>query len=186
MYFNKKLPIFLVVCLFIVCSVLSSTAVSDNMDISKPVNIDGKNLICVSYRGDTADFPKNSVEGILSAKGKGADMVSVSVLKTKDGVFVLCEDESLGNICNAPYGRIEEVMSGQLNEYNLYDSFGNLTEYRMHTAEELLNSTDSSLHLIFDIRWEDRDGIYELVRNAKYGETPLTAEQAKVLKPAAL
>lgn len=167
MYFNKKFFILSVVCILIVCLMLSSVAVSDNMDISKPVNIDGKNLICVSYRGDTAGFPKNSVEGILSAKSKGADMVSVSVLKTKDGVFVLCEDESLGNVCNAPYESIGEVMSEQLNEYNLYDSFGNLTEHRMSTAEELLNKTDSSLHLIFDIRWEDKDGIYELVRNAK-------------------
>ena len=103
MCLNKKLSILLVVFTMIVCSVFSSAAVSDSIDISKPVNIDAKNLICVSYRGDTSAFPKNSVEGVLSAKNKGADMVSVSVLKTKDGVFVLCEDESLGNVCNAPY-----------------------------------------------------------------------------------
>ena len=59
-------------------------------------------LLCISHRGDTALYPENSLEGIKSALKKGADFVSVNIEKTADGVFYLCEDESLGNIfgCN--------------------------------------------------------------------------------------
>ena len=61
---------------------------------------DGKrDIITVSYRGDTENYPENSVEAILSAKEAGADMVSVGVQKTKD-VLILAEDENIGNFCN--------------------------------------------------------------------------------------
>lgn len=160
MYFNKKISIIITVILLLVC--LSSAALAaPTADTALP---DGKKLICVSYRGDTAQFPKNSLEGVLSAREKGADMVSVSVLETKDGVPVLCEDESLGNICDAPYEKIGEVIYEEVVKYNLYDSFGNKTEYKLSTLEQLLSQTDSSFHLILDISWDDKDAVYALVR----------------------
>ena len=42
-------------------------------------------IIAVSYRGDTENYPENSLEAILSAKEIGADMVS-----RKSGAFSFC------------------------------------------------------------------------------------------------
>ena len=95
-------------------------------------------LLCVSRRGDTSVYPKNSLEAVLSAKEKGADFVSVSVCKTADGVFYLCEDESLGNICDAPYDNLSQMNSSEVTDYRLFNCFGEKTEYSFASLVKLL------------------------------------------------
>lgn len=133
--------------------------------ISEVIEDNEGRIISVAYRGDTAFYPENSLEGVLSAWEKGADMVSVSVRKTKDGAFVLCEDETLGNVCNAPYESISELTFDETQKYQLYDNSGSLTEHKMASLENLIRNSDINLYLILDINWEDRDGVYELLKS---------------------
>ena len=49
-------------------------------------------LMCISHRGDSAEFESNSLETVVSAFNKGADFVSVNIRKTADGRFVLCDE----------------------------------------------------------------------------------------------
>lgn len=49
-------------------------------------------LLCISYRGDTAEYEANSKEAVLSAFVKGADFVSVSIRKSDSGELVLCSE----------------------------------------------------------------------------------------------
>lgn len=160
MNFKKKIVCIITVLVLVALTVFSSSALS----VGEILSDNEGRILSVAFRGDTAFYPENSLEGVLSTAKKGADMVSVSVMKTKDGVFVLCENESLGNVCDAPYESISEVTFNEVQKYFLYDNGGKLTEYKIASLKELLKSVDSEMHLILDINWEDRDGIYELLK----------------------
>ncbi len=54
--------------------------------------IEQNGLMCISHRGDTAEFESNSLDAVVSAFLKGADFVSVNIRKSSDGDFVLCDE----------------------------------------------------------------------------------------------
>lgn len=120
-------------------------------------------LLCISHRGDTVEYPENSLAAVESALKKGADFVSVSLDKTKDGVFCLCERESLGNVCNAPAGNLSELNFSEIEKYRLLDIYGKETEYRMTSLVELIKNTDSKDGIILDILPEDKDAVYDVL-----------------------
>lgn len=124
-------------------------------------------ILSVSYRGDTENYPDNSLEGVISAFGKGADMVSVNVMKTADGVFILCEDESLNNICKTEYESVDAAQYDKLKGCMLYDNTGKLTEYTFTTVEELIKNTKDDQFLILDCDWQYRDELYALITDNK-------------------
>lgn len=165
MKFLKKLYCISIVILAAFCSVaFDSFAVSDNeAALEKFFSYDEK-LLCISHRGDTAFYPENSLEAVESALKKGADFVSVNLEKTSDGVFYLCEGESLGNVCNATYERLSDATADEADEYFLYDTFGQLTKHKMTSLAELLEKTDSEDGLIFDIKSEYKDEVYDVLK----------------------
>jgi len=52
-------------------------------------------LTADAHRGDTQNYPENSLEGILSAIMLGADVIEIDIRLTKDKVMVLMHDASL-------------------------------------------------------------------------------------------
>jgi len=158
MNFKKKLLYILTLCLLLSFSAPCFCAVNEK----EKADIKAESrLLCISYRGDTANYPENSLEGVLSAFSKGADMVSVSVVMAKDEVLVLGEDESLGNICNAPYESIGSTTYEELSAYKLYNNRGELTEYKISHLRELLEKTEEDDFIIVDADWQYRDEIYK-------------------------
>lgn len=136
-------------------------------------------LMSIAYRGNTASFPENSLEGIISAEEIGVDMVSVNIEKTKDGVFVLCEDENLKNICNSSKDEISQATYAEIKDCFLYDNSGKLTNYKMTSLEDALNATDGDIILILDTDPEDKDEIYDLVLSCEATErTALRFEES--------
>lgn len=119
-------------------------------------------IIAVSYRGDTENYPENSLEAILSAKEIGADMVSVGVAKTKDGTFILAENENVRNFCNADSVTIADTEWAELQNCRLYDNSGKLTDFRIATLSEALEKAKDVV-LILDIEAEDKDEVYSVV-----------------------
>ncbi len=141
----------------------SVAAVSEkNVALDKFYSYEQK-LLCISHRGDTVFYPENSLSAVKSALKKGADFVSVSLDKTKDGVFYLSEHESLGNICNAPYDSLSEISSVDIKNYNTFDIYGNETKYTLTSLAELLKSTDTEDGIILDVLSEDKDEVYEIL-----------------------
>lgn len=141
----------------------TSSAVSENeISVGKFYSYETK-LLCISHRGDTAKYPENSLAAVKSALKKGADFVSVSLDKTSDGVFYLCERESLGNVCNAPYESLSEISSTEVESYKVFDVFGKETEYTLTSLETLLKNTDSEDGIILDILSEDKDAVYDFL-----------------------
>jgi hypothetical protein len=53
---------------------------------------DINSLVCISHRGDSAEYESNSLKAVVSAFDKGSDLVSVNIRKTAEGDFVLCEE----------------------------------------------------------------------------------------------
>ncbi|MBQ1995689.1 MAG: hypothetical protein II237_05815, partial [Clostridia bacterium] len=119
-------------------------------------------IIAVSYRGDTENYPENSLEAILSAKEIGADMVSVSVTKTKDNTLILAENENIRNFCNAEADTISDTEWAQLENCRLYDNSGKLTDCKIATLPEALEKSEDII-LILDISAEDKDFVYGVV-----------------------
>lgn len=160
-----KRSLFYIFCVsaLIVITLFSAFALPSDQTVAEVLSDNQGRILSIAHRGDTAEYPENSLEGVLSAGKKGADMVSVRIGKTLDGVLVLCEDETLGNISDAPYESIGEMMSTEIKSYHLYNNCGVLTEYTMATLKELIDSTDASLYLVLDVDWEDIDAVYNLL-----------------------
>ena len=53
-----------------------------------------------SHRGDTARYPQNSIEAIISACMMGVDVCEIDVRVSKDGIPVLVHDETLTKTTN--------------------------------------------------------------------------------------
>ncbi len=120
-------------------------------------------IMCISRRGDTALYPENSLEGVLSAEEKGADGVSVGVQKTKDGIYVLTENKKLSAITDSPFEAVNEITYNELQYYYLKDNTGTLTKYRMVSLSQTISLTGEDFIIIVDADWEEREGIYDLI-----------------------
>ena len=121
--------------------------------------------MAVSHNGDTALYPANSLEAVISARDKGADAVSVTVSRSKD-TYVLCRSGSLETVCDGSFSNTAEADYAQLKKCRLYDATGKLTDCRIISLSEALEALDGSVYLILDIDWESRDDIYEIVSSA--------------------
>ena len=75
---------------FIFIFILNAVVFTSAITAEEKIQNNRQGLIAVSYRGDTENYPENSIEAILSAKEIGADMVSVGVQQTKD-LLILAE-----------------------------------------------------------------------------------------------
>lgn len=53
---------------------------------------DNSFLVCISHRGNSAEYESNSLKAVVSAFDKGADFVSVNIRKAPDKEFVLCDE----------------------------------------------------------------------------------------------
>ncbi len=161
--YNKIIYI-ITLCLLAACFGFGCVA-ADAEEAARLMENETGRVVSISHRGDTVFYPANSIEAIMSAKDKGADAVSVAVSKTKDGEYVLAENISLGNICNSDYEAVGEITLEELQSCNLYDSYGILTEYKAVSLKEALTELEGSVYLILDIEWEDRDGVYAIIRD---------------------
>lgn len=161
---NRFTSYILLVAAIIFTTVFSSSALSEKEIAAGKFYSTEQKLLCISHRGDTELYPENSLEGVKSALDKGADFVSVNLDKTADGVFYLCESESLGNVCNAPYESLSQMNSSEAGEYKLYDIFGKETEYKLTSLETLLEKTDSEDGIILDVKSEDKDAVYDILK----------------------
>lgn len=159
MRFKRTLFTLAFIFIFILNTVVFTSAITADEKIQN----NRQGLIAVSYRGDTENYPENSIEAILSAKEIGADMVSVGVQKTKD-LLILAEDENIGNFCNSKSESISASCWDQdLENCYLYDNSGKLTECKVACLYDALMAAEDII-LILDIDPEDKDAVYDVVQ----------------------
>lgn len=148
---------------FIFIFILNTVVFTSAITAEEKIQNNRQGLIAVSYRGDTENYPENSIEAILSAKEIGADMVSVGVQKTKD-LLILAEDENIGNFCNSKSESISASYWDQdLENCYLYDNSGKLTECKVACLYDALTVAEDII-LILDIDPEDKDTVYDVVQ----------------------
>ncbi len=107
-----------------------------------------KRITFKAHRGDCANYPENSIEGIASAILAGVDAVEVDVHMTKDGVAVLMHDDTLSRTTNAdefiakkgyPSSmKVSDWTYAQICSLRLKDGNKKLTEYKVPTLYEAL------------------------------------------------
>lgn len=148
---------------FIFIFILNTVVFTSAITAEEKIQNNRQGLIAVSYRGDTENYPENSIEAILSAKEIGADMVSVGVQQTKD-LLILAEDENIGNFCNSKSESISASYWDQdLENCYLYDNSGKLTECKVACLYDALMVAEDII-LILDINPEDKDTVYDVVQ----------------------
>ncbi len=161
---SKIKNIFVITVISILFFSLSFSCFAMNSYSADTLYSEENSIMCISYRGETALYPENSLEGVLSAEEKDADGVSVGVRKTADGILVLTESgKKLSDVTDAPYESVGEITYEQLQNYYLKDNTGALTKYRMVSLSQTISLTGEDFIIIVDAPWEERDGIYDLI-----------------------
>lgn len=121
-------------------------------------------LISVSHRGDTSLYPENSLEAIVSAKNKGADLISVSVQRSKDGVFFLVENGFLSGECKTEAASCSELSSEEIKSLLHYNLDGSVSSCRVATLKEAVDALGGEAVLIADNCFEYFDEIESFCR----------------------
>ncbi len=114
-----------------------------------------------AHRGDTQNYPENSLEGVLSAFLMGADVVEVDVRLTKDNIMVLMHDASLkrttdwakkaGSNGLPSSDKISDWTYEQLRQLRLLYN-GEATDYRIPTMYEIATVAAKRGQIHFDCK----------------------------------
>ena len=120
-------------------------------------------LVAVSFRGDTAEAPPNSIRAIEAAFDAGADWVSVSVQKTGDGRFVLLEDASLASQTDGADGTAADLDTAAVQALHYRNANGTVSADAVATLEDALAAAAGKGGLILDNAWDDRDALIAMI-----------------------
>ena len=141
---------------------------------------DESGLVAVAYRGDTSEYPPNSLQAIEAAFDAGADYVSVSVQKTADGVFVLLEDRALPLQCDTAESDLSSLNLSDVQKLHLRNLNGTVSQQPVATLEDALALADGKDGLILDNAWGDRDALHAFLQSQPPANVLLrTTESAK-------
>lgn len=97
------------------------------------------------HRGAPAEYPENTLAGFRHAIELGVHGVELDVHLSKDGVAVVCHDETLDRTTNAS-GKISDFTVAQLREVDAGDG-----EY-VPTLHEVLELVGDSLHVDIEVK----------------------------------
>lgn len=129
------------VVLFAVLS--CSSTISDHSGRAERIleeinNPNSEYVVVISHRGDWRNYPENSIPAIESAIRMGVDIMELDVKMTKDGVLVLCHDQTINRTTNGK-GRVSDITYDSLMTFRLKRSHGVTTDtLRMPTLRQAL------------------------------------------------
>jgi glycerophosphoryl diester phosphodiesterase len=100
---------------------------------------EARNVLVAAHRADWRSHPENSLPAIRSAIAMGVDIVEVDVRRTKDGRFVIIHDTTLDRTTTGR-GKVAEMTLEDLRKLRLRDGAGSVTDERVPTLEEALET----------------------------------------------
>ena len=68
----------------------------------------------VAHRGDSAEFPENTIPSFLSALRKGAEMVELDEWRCKSGELVVIHDPVVDHVAAGAHGNVVDMTIGEL------------------------------------------------------------------------
>lgn len=171
---------------FVICVLFSLCAFSASAkeDIYEKLTDNKGGIMSISHRGDTAAFPENSLGAVLSAAEKGADMISVSVRMSADGVLVLCEKGDLSSFCKTEETDTAALSFNELKKISYYETDGRISESKIVSLEEAFRKLQGKSILVLDNAWEYRDEVNAFCKENDAFERVIlrTDEKAKAVK----
>ena len=127
----------------------------------------GERTLGIAFRGDTENYPENTLEGIISAQKTGIDACLVNVSFTSDGVAVLFADETAERTCGSN-GKIAELTFDELSEMPLKNSEGGVyekTDCRVPSLENVLTECKKlGFSLVISCRAQEIAAVTELLK----------------------
>lgn len=89
-----------------------------------------QNIQIAAHRGDSKNFPENTMHAFKSAFDKGADYIELDLHQTKDGVVVVIHDSTLDRTTNGT-GRVSDYSYEEIRKLDAGGSY-------IPTLEEVL------------------------------------------------
>lgn len=119
-------------------------------------------LISAHRGGPAADYPENAMETFQRIAYKTAAIIECDIALTKDSVLVLMHDETLQRTSTGN-GKLSKYTAEELQAFNLKDTQGKVTNYKIPTLEETLSWGIGKVIFTLDVK---RNVPYRLVIDA--------------------
>ena len=112
---------------------------------------DNKMVWAMTHRSHTTDktIPENSVSAVEAAINAGADVIECDTHLTSDGVVMVCHDQTINATTNGT-GDITKMTYAEIQQYNLLDRNGRVTDEKMPTLEEFLKAGRGKIYFNLD------------------------------------
>lgn len=123
--------------------------------------------LIIAHRGDSSNFPENSLAGMKSAVDLKVDMLETDIRLTKDNELVIFHDESIDRVSNGK-GKLIESTLDELKQFKLTDNLNssNNQEHKILTLTELFESFPS-VKINIDIKNQESIAVSKLVEIIK-------------------
>ena len=106
---------------------------------------EGKMMVA-GHRGDSANYPENTMAAFRAAIAAGADMIETDVRLTRDGVPVLIHDRTVDRTTDGK-GYVKDMTFAELRALNAGSTALPQTVPTLEELLELLHSSDVTLNL---------------------------------------
>ncbi len=138
--------------LLVVILLLDYSCKQNNSTASTQVNPKSKSILLEKFaytKSDTTiisvhrggkglkNYPENCLETIKYIKDSINAIFEIDIAQTKDSVLVLMHDNSLDRTTTGT-GKLTNYTYNELQNYNLVDDFGNITNYKIPTLKSVL------------------------------------------------
>lgn len=138
--------------LLVVILLLGYSCKQNNSTASIQVNPKSKSILLEKFAYTNSDttiisvhrggkglknYPENCLETIKYIKDSINAIFEIDIAQTKDSVLVLMHDNSLDRTTTGT-GKLTNYTYKELQDYNLVDDFGNITNYKIPTLKSVL------------------------------------------------
>lgn len=128
--------------------------------INRPI---GERVFVAAHRGRFGGcIPENTLAAFDVALYGGADIIETDITKLADGEFVLFHDLRVDRI-TAGKGPAEKYTYQELHQFELKNSIGEPTIFRVNTLDEMLAHLKGKCLINLDRCWGYLDEVFEHV-----------------------
>lgn len=123
-------------------------------------------LICGHRGGAQELYPENSIAGLEYILNKMPAFFEIDPRLTKDSIAVVLHDATLDRTTNGK-GKLSNYTWGEVKKLRLKDSKGKLTDYRIHTLDEVLQWAKGKTIIMLDKKDVPLPQLYEIIKRNK-------------------
>ncbi len=111
-------------------------------------------LVSAHRGGFITGFPENAIETFEHTLTFAPALLEVDVRRTADGEWILMHDDTLDRTTTGT-GLVSETTLAEIQELQLVDNEGNVTEFKVPTLQEALEWADGKTILELDLKSDD-------------------------------